>query len=107
METTRFGVYEVSSHGTAWSLDRRVPIALVIAMAFQFLVFAWLAIGRLPHRDAQDGRAVLSEAETDKAGREGTGSTATLSRIDHTLDVLLASLIRIEQMLKRRSDDRR
>jgi hypothetical protein len=107
METPRFAVHEVGSHGKTWSLDWRVPIALVIAMAFQFLAYAWFAIGPPAHRDDQDGRAVPSKAETARMGREGTGITTTLSRIDHNLDVLLASLIRMERLLKRHPDDGR
>ncbi len=52
METPTFEVHEAGSHGKAWSLDRRVPIALVITTAVQPLAFAWFANGPFAHPDA-------------------------------------------------------
>ncbi len=66
MESTRSGLQQVGSDGKTWSLDRRVPIALVITTAVQLLAFAWFAIGPLAHRDDQDLATVSIEAEATR-----------------------------------------
>jgi hypothetical protein len=105
METPTFEVHEAGSHGKAWSLDRRVPIALVITTAVQLLAFAWFANGPFAHPDDQDGRAVSLEVETNKAGSGGIGISDTFLRLDDTLESIHAALIRIERMLQRHPDD--
>lgn len=107
METPKLEVREVGSHGKTWSLDRRVPIALVITTAVQLLVFAWFAIGPPAHRDDQDERTLSIVAETDMAGRDGTGIVDTMVRLEDALDKIYSALIRLESKLTRHLDDGR
>jgi len=89
-----------------WTVDRRVPLALLIVIAVQFAGLVWW--GASIDNRTEHAITGLAEASARIGALEARQSAADTSRarIEERLVAQSATLIRIERLLERMAEER-
>lgn len=92
---------EAPSHMESWHLDKKVPLALILAMAIQTVGVIWWAASlstRVEHQERQIAGLVVSEQQ---AKQEARRIGEWLSRVDERIAAQTEMLRRLEATLTR------
>jgi NAD-specific glutamate dehydrogenase len=92
---------EPQNQTDSWHLDKKVPLALILAMAVQTVGVIWWAASlstRVDHQERQIAGLVLSEQQTKQEARR---IGEWLSRVDERIAAQTEMLRRLEATLTR------
>jgi Tfp pilus assembly protein PilO len=88
--------------GQSWHLDKRVPIALILAMAGQVAVIAWGAAVMFKDIEAnREGVRVLSK-QVRTLGQDAGNQAVQLGRIEESIRGLRGDVGRLLNVLEQR-----
>jgi hypothetical protein len=84
-----------------WHLDKKVPIALILAILLQTAAFVW-QIAEMKFRiDDHDRRLLIAEAVDTRRDKELAGVGERLARLEEQSRMQVELLRRIEQKMDR------
>lgn len=89
-----------------WHLDRRVPIALILAIAAQTFAAVWWARGTVAQIEDNSRRVVALEASRDMTTRLLSDMSRDMAVVRRDSDAMQRQLVRIERLLDRRAEGR-
>lgn len=92
-----------SYYEESWHLDKKVPIAIILALAAHLGGFIWWASAQNTWREAAERRLGQQETLLQKNSDLSTSITQQLSALKATTDAMRSSLDRIERGI----DDKR
>ncbi|MBI1274222.1 MAG: hypothetical protein GC131_09105 [Alphaproteobacteria bacterium] len=85
-----------------WHLDRRVPLALILAIILQTFTAVWWASAQAQLNDFQDTHLGRLDIQLEKAAAGQELSGVRLARIEERVGAVQETLQRIEKNLGRR-----
>lgn len=86
----------------SWHLDKRVPIALIVAMLAQIGTFVWFASG-LSHRvDTLERDAVTTRAVIDRDASLRIPQADRLTRVEVKLETIQEGITEIKRVIQQR-----
>jgi hypothetical protein len=89
-----------SKQNDHWTLDRKVPVAIILAIGVQFLGGLWF-MSKLDSRvEDQDRRLVKAEAQIGTMDRDAREANGRLIRVEEKMSSMLAILQRVERALE-------
>lgn len=89
----------IASEDRHWSLDKRVPLALIFAMLMQTAAIVWWAADLSANDHMQDNRIQKLEHEADQQAAALTAIAIRLEKIDGRLETQVQLMQRIEKRL--------
>lgn len=81
----------------SWHLDKKVPIAIILALAVHLGGFIWWASAQNTWREAADRRLVIQETLTQKRSEWDNNVIQQLAGLKATTDAMRLALDRIER----------
>lgn len=85
-----------------WHLDKRVPIALILAIFAQTGGAVWWAASQSAALEGLQARVIRLESQNDKRDAQMSAISERLARLEATADNQLRTLERIRDVLERR-----
>lgn len=95
--------FPINKDEAKWHLDKRVPIALIVAILVQCGTGIWWGATMAARVDSNERRIVQLEANSQKMADSFTTMNAQMSRLDERIMATLETTRRIETMLEMRS----
>ena len=80
-----------------WSLDRKVPVAIIITLVLQIVGFAWYAAKLDARVDEQAQRLAKTEAQILVIDRDARDFGVRMARIEEKTGAMLNILERLER----------
>ena len=80
-----------------WSLDRKVPVAIVITLVLQIVGFAWYAAKLDSRVEEQAARLAKTEAQILVIDRDARDFGVRMARIEEKTGTMLSILERLER----------
>lgn len=88
-----------------WTLDPKVPVAIIFAMIVQLLGYVWFAAKQDARLDDLDRHTGRNETQIVQMDREARTVGDRLSRLEEKLASILAVVTHVERALDKRLDD--
>lgn len=88
-----------------WSLDRKIPAALVIAMLAQLMGFGWYASKVDSRVEELEKRTIRTETQMTAIDRDVRGFDARMARLEEKIGAVLDIVRRLERVVDRRAGD--
>jgi small-conductance mechanosensitive channel len=82
-----------------WNLDKRVPIALILAILAQTAAGVWWAASQTARLDTQERRVTMLESNDNKMAEAQLRAAEALASIKASQDAMRSSLDRIERTI--------
>ena len=82
-----------------WNLDKRVPIALILAILTQTAAGVWWAASQTARLDTQERREAVLESNDSKMAEAQLRAVEALASIKASQDAMRSSLDRIERTI--------
>lgn len=82
-----------------WNLDKRVPIALILAILTQTAAGVWWAASQTARLDTQERRVAVLESNDSKMAEAQLRAVEALASIKASQDAMRSSLDRIERTI--------
>lgn len=82
-----------------WNLDKRVPIALILAILTQTAAGVWWAASQTARLDTQERRVTILESNDTKMAEVQLRAVEALASIKASQDAMRSSLDRIERTI--------
>lgn len=82
-----------------WNLDKRVPIALILAILTQTAAGVWWAASQTARLDTQERRVAVLESNDSKMAEAQLRAAEALASIKASQDAMRSSLDRIERTI--------
>ncbi len=82
-----------------WNLDKRVPIALILAILMQTAAGVWWAASQTARLDTQERRVTVLESNNSKMAEAQLRAAEALASIKASQDAMRSSLDRIERTI--------
>ncbi len=82
-----------------WNLDKRVPIALILAILTQTAAGVWWAASQTARLDTQERRVTILESNDSKMAEVQLRAVEALASIKASQDAMRSSLDRIERTI--------
>ena len=86
-----------------WTLDRRVPVAIVVTILIQLIGFAWYAAKLDARVDEQAARISRAETQITSIEREARDVSTRLVRVEEKVGSILDILRRLERAIEGRN----
>lgn len=90
-----------------WTLDRKVPVAIIFAMIVQVLGYVWFAAKQDARLDDLDRRTGRTETQITQMDREARLVGDRLIRLEEKSANILAVVTRVERALDKKPSDER
>jgi len=90
----------MSNNSESWHLDKRVPITLILAILLQSMGFVWAASQINFQVQDHERRITAAEMTDQRRERELYGFNDRLARLEEQSKAQLATLQRIEVLLR-------
>ena len=84
-----------------WTLDRKVPVAIIVTLILQVIGFAWYAAKLDSRVEEQSARIARTEAQILTIDRDARDFGTRIVRIEEKSSAMLTLLQTIEQRLER------
>lgn len=87
-----------------WHLDKRVPIALILAMAGQVVVIVWGAAFMYKDIEANKSGIATLNAQVQSLGQNAGDQAVQLGRIEESIRGMRGDMSRILNIIERRME---
>lgn len=88
---------EDKDHVESWHLDKKVPIAIILALAAHLGGFIWWASAQTAWRETTEMRLLREEAQSQRNIEWSSGVSQQLAALKATTDAMRGALDRIER----------
>jgi hypothetical protein len=88
-----------------WTLDKKIPAALVLAMFAQLVGFGWYASKVDSRVEDLEKRTVRTEAQVSTMERDVRGFDSRMGRLEEKISAVLDIAKRLEGIIDRRNGD--
>jgi hypothetical protein len=88
-----------------WSLDRKIPAALVVAMLAQLMGFGWYASKVDSRVEDLEKRTIRTETQVTTMDRDVRNFDTRMVRVEEKIGAVLDIVRRLERIVDRRNGD--
>jgi hypothetical protein len=88
-----------------WSLDKKIPAALVLAMLVQLMGFGWYASKVDSRVEELERRSIRTETQVTSIDRDVRGFDSRMARMEEKISTVLDIAKRLEGIIDRRNGD--